>query len=313
MQEKIPFEFSELKSPNVSKAKMQQGDVVRIASSDLNYLEEFYTSRYDGTPLKMFAKQFSIAILNDSENAKSSLMRNTFFWLFVRAIREGQFIQVDLFVDSLNDSVIWTEVLNNSDPVELLDGIWSRTSYTIHYNDRFISDDMRDSNAFTTYVNCVVSYVLFYMQENISNPEYVEKTTMMHTETVSKSTKKNGKKKNTKKKVRQTVYVPKCIVINTSAQSVDDGEEAETAIENTTDETTANTAGKSTAGTGKRTYTGHTECWFTRGHKRRIVRKDGTVEFINVKPSIHVRDPNLLLKGMEKGRDIKLRKRRKEK
>ncbi|MBR2743888.1 MAG: hypothetical protein IKE01_01140 [Clostridia bacterium] len=204
-------------------------------------------------------------------------------------------------------------MLNNSEPMKLNDGSWTRASYTIHYNDRYISEDMRDSNAFTTYVNCVVSYVLFFMQENIDNPEYVEKSTMTHTETESKATKKNGKKKNAKKKVRQTIYVPKCVVINTSVQTVDDGEKAETAIEDTANEATASSAEKTATETGKRSYTGHTECWFTRGHKRRIVRKDGTVEYINVKPSIHVRDPNLLLKGMETGRDIKLRKRRKEK
>lgn len=301
MQEKIPFEFTELKSSNVPFAVVQRGDVVKIANSDLDSLEAFYRSKYDGMPLKLFSKQFAISILYDGMEEKLSNMVMCFL---VRSIREGQFIQVDFYVKSKGDRVFWTEVIDNRSSSKSTDGSWFVKTYSVMTDSTLFVENGNDSKQISSYISQVVTSVIFFMQENINKPKYVTKTTNVHTESSNKPNKKKGKK-NTKKTVRQTIYVPKCIIIGTDVQNVED--DSKVIIQNNPDDNAGNTIKDTTEGCEKRIYTGHTESWVARGHKRRIVHKDGTVEYINVKPAVHKRNPDLLAKGMERGRDIKLR------
>lgn len=286
MQSNYPFDVSLLKSSNVPMAKVQKGDVVRIADSDLDFLQEFYNTRYDGNPIKPFASRFAIAIKNDMNNTE---YKNDLILLYVRSLDDGAFIQVDMYQKSVGDRILWTEVLDNSKVMEVVDGHFFMESYSIHREGGLYEYAHGNEEQITTYISDVVHYVLFFMQENLENPEYVTKKVETHTETSGKPVKK-GKKKPAKKTVRSTMYVPKRIVSYEGA--------ADTSKEQNSESSKVDS---------KRIYTGHTEEWHTKGYKRRIQRKDGSIDYIDVKPSVRKRNPALLAKGQEKGRDIKLR------
>lgn len=292
MQNKYPFELSSLKSSNVPMAAVQRGDVVRIADSDLDFLRDFYNENYDGQPIKLFSKRFAIAVVNDMPG---TAFKSDVIFFLIRAIDDGDFIQVDMYQKSMGDRVLWTEVLDNSKPMCVVNGHLYMESYSIHLNGGIMDYKTGMEESITTYISDVVHYVIFYMQENLNNPEYVTKKTESHSESSGKPAKK-GKKKPAKKIVRSTMYVPKRVTVKNDAVPIrpDDDDKSKTTDENRE----------------KRSYTGHTEEWKTRGHKRRLVSKDGTVRYVDVKPSVRRRDPKLMVKGQEKGIDIKLRPKR---
>ena len=294
MQKKYPFELSSLKSSNVPIAKVQKGDVVRIADSDLDYLRDFYNKYYDGKPFKLFSQMFAISVLND---VKGALLKKESIIFFVRSIDEGNFIQVDMFEKSLGDMVAWTVVIDNTHQKYTKDGKFYMETYAIEHNGPGLSNAPNTvKERLTVYCSDVVQYVLFFMQENLNNPEYVTKKTEEHSEGSINPVKKKKKKNAKKKVVRSTIYVPKRIISEnestTDKASVTDGEEGNKDENKKTE---------------KRGYTGHIEEWKARGYKRRLVSKDGTVRYVDVKPSIRKRNPKLMAKGQEKGVDIKLR------
>lgn len=296
MQRKqFPFEFGELKSSNVPMATVQRGDIVRIADSDLDFLRDFYNDHFDGQPITLFSKRFAISVMNDIEGSPS---KKDVIIFFVRSICDDKFIQVDMYQKSVGDRVLWTEVLDNSKPMKKVEEGFYMESYSVHREGDLMGYVPLQESFVTTFISDVVHYVLFFMQENLNNPEYVARKTETHTENSGKHAKK-GKKKPAKKQSRVTTYVPKRITIkddvtadvkpNTDEQSIPEGERE------------------------KRIYTGHTEEWTARGHKRRIVSKDGSVRYVDVKPSVRKRNPKLLKQGQEHGHDIKLRTKSKPK
>lgn len=294
MQKKqFPFNVDELKSSNVPLATVRRGDVVRIADSELDSLRDFYNDKYDGMPIELFSKRFAITVLNDMEGTKH--LKDE-IWLFVRALQDGKFIQVDMYQKSVGDRVLWTEVLDNSKPMLKVEGGFYMESYSVHRPGDLTGYAVGMEEHITTYISDVVHYVLFFMQENLNNPEYVMKKTETHTEGSSKPTKGKKNKKSTKKTIRRTMYVPKHVTVR------DDDADAPKAIDKQQNDSQE-----------KRSYTGHTESWTSRGHKRRIVGKDGSVRYVDVKPSVHRRSPELLEKAQTKGVDIKLRTKGKKK
>lgn len=284
MQKKqYPFELDELKSSNVPMATVQRGDIVRIADSDMDFLQDFYNKYYDGQPITLFSKRFAIALLNDIEGSPSKMDVAIFL---VRSICDDKYVQVDMYQKSAGDQVLWTEVLDNAKPMKKVEDGFYMESYSIHHYGSLMGYEPSQESFISTYINDVVRYVLFFMQENMNNPEYVNKKTETRTENSGKPAKK-GKKKSTKKQTRVTTYVPKRIIVK--------------------DEAAVDKQIKPGKGLEKRIYTGHTEQWTSRGHKRRIVSKDGTVKYVDVKSSIRKRNPKLMEKGQEHGHDIKLR------
>lgn len=288
MQKHFPFELTELKSSNVPMATVQRGDVVKIADSDLDFLRDFYNEHYDGQPMRLFSNRFAISVVNDIEGSPT---KRDVMIFFVRAIRDGKFIQVDMYQKTVGDRVLWTEVLDNSKPMKKVEQGYYMESYSIH-RDGGLFEYASPNEAFvTTYISDVVRYVIFFMQENLNNPQYVVKKTNTHVEPGKPA--KKGKKKPQKKTTRSTTYVPKRITVLYDATETKPKAEEE---EQKPDEERE-----------KRIYTGHTEEWTARGHKRRIVSKDGTVRYVDVKPSVRKRNPKLMEKGLEHGHDIKLR------
>lgn len=296
MQKKqFPFEPGELRSSNVPMATVQRGDIVRIADSDLDFLRDFYNEHYDGQPMMPFSKRFAIAVLNDIEGSSS---KKDVIIFFVRSICDDKFIQVDMYQKSVGDRVLWTEVLDNSKPMKKVEEGFYMESYSVHREGGLMDYAVPNEAFITTYISDVVHYVLFFMQENLNNPEYVAKKTETHTESSGKPAKK-GKKKPAKKQTRVTTYVPKRITIK---------DDVSADVKSGTDEQS-----KQDAEREKRIYTGHTEEWTARGHKRRIVSKDGSVRYVDVKPSVRKRNPKLMKQGQEHGHDIKLRTKPKSK
>lgn len=286
MQKKqYPFELDELKSSNVPMATVQRGDIVKIADSDLDFLQDFFNKHYDGQPMTLFSKRFAIALLNDIEGSPSKMDMAIFF---VRSICDDKYVQVDMYQKSAGDQVLWTEVLDNTNPMKKIEDGFYMESYSIHRYGNLMGYEPSKESFIATYINDVVRYVMFFMQENLNNPEYVIQKTETRTENSGKPAKK-GKKKPAKKQTRVTTYVPKRIIVKDEATTDSDKQI------------------KPSEGLEKRIYTGHTEKWTSRGHKRRIVSKDGTVRFVDVKPSVRKRNPKLMKLGQEHGHDIKLR------
>jgi len=296
MQKNYPFEVSTLKSSNVPVDTVRRGDVVRIADSDLDWLRDFYNENYDGQVIKPFSNRFAVSVLNDMPEATN---RGDYILLLVRCIDGGKFIQVDMYQKSVGNRVIWTEVLDNSKPMKTIDGHFYMESYTICHESsisQYTYNVEGMDEAVTTYISDIVRYVIFFMQENLNNPEYVIQKTEVHTESTSKPGSKKKKKSVSKKTVRRTMYVPKRVVINEAKAIVSTKKTAENDVAKEQNE--------------KRIYTGHIEEWTTRGHKRRVVHKDGTVDYVDVKPSVHKRNPKLMEKGTSTGVDIKLKQRK---
>ena len=171
MQSNYPFDVSLLKSSNVPMATVQKGDVVRIADSDLDFLQEFYNTRYDGNPIKPFASRFAIAIKNDMNGTE---YKNDLILLYVRSLDNGTFIQVDMYQKSVGDRILWTEVLDNSKKMVVVDGHFFMESYSIHREGGLFEYARGNEKQITTYISDVVHYVLFFMQENPHKIEDVE-------------------------------------------------------------------------------------------------------------------------------------------
>ncbi|MBR2704441.1 MAG: hypothetical protein IKE91_03130 [Clostridia bacterium] len=288
MQKHFPFELTELKSSNVPMATVQRGDVVKIADSDLDFLRDFYNEHYDGQPITLFSNRFAIAVVNDIEGSPTK--RDVMIFL-VRAICDGKFIQVDMYQKTVGDRVLWTEVLDNSKPMKKVEQGYYMESYSVHREGGLMDYVTSEESFVVTYISDVVHYVIFFMQKNLNNPQYVVKKTDTHVEPGKPA--KKGKKKPQKKTVRATTYVPKRITVTYDATETKPNAEEE--------------GQKPDEEREKRIYTGHTEEWIARGHKRRIVSKDGTVRYVDVKPSVRKRNPKLMEKGLEHGHDIKLR------
>lgn len=295
MQNKKTFEMSLLKKSNVPLDAVQRGDVVKIADSDLDWLQKYYNENYDGSVANLFSNRFAVAVLNDIPGSEG---RGDVFFFLVRAIDNGKYIQVDMYQKSVGDYVLWTEILDNSHPIERIDGNYHTESFTV-VNQKSIAQhsEQTQQQEIAMYVSDVVRYVVFFMQENLNNPEIVTRKTEVHTESSGKPANKKKKKSASKKTVRRTMYVPKRIVVNPTEPTVSTELSKESVDEKT---------GESKE---KRSYTGHIEAWATRGHKRRIVHKDGTIDYVDVKPSVHKRNPKIMEKGNNAGVDIKLKPR----
>ena len=314
MQNKYPFELSALKSSNVPMATVLRGDVVKIADSDLDWLQSFYNENFDGNPIKLFSERFAVSVLNDIKDAPN---KNEYFLFFVRAIDGGKFIQVDVYQKSVGNMVLWTEVLDNSKPMSVIDGHFHMESYSIHHDGGLLPHSSDMASSITMYISDVVHYVIFYMQENINNPEYVNKTVTTTTQTIGSKKNKKAKKKLT----RSTMYVPRRIVTNVDTATTGAAQIADiSAVQSPSNvvQAAGNDTGTNTSSTGQpavnkglttaheRTY--HLEEWPTRGYKRTITHNDGTKEVINVPKSTHKRNPMLMKKSNGKeGVDIKLR------
>lgn len=284
-----------LKSTAIKRQIVENGDVVRIKDSDIDWLRDNFNQHYDGNPIKCFSPKFAIKLVNDYPGSNF----NEWVLFYVRSLDENDsLIQVDMYQHT--DDIIWTEVLINNEKL-----MPSEDGRFIVHSISFGVEGTPDSivQQVSAYMMDVVRYVLFFIGENINNPEYVSKNVTTQPQPTKP---KKSKKHTTSKPRRRTVYIPKKVtvpVLNTS-EAVTDMENtdyastvASTSINMATD-TSADMAGdvqeKSSDSTSKRPYSGHMAFWETRGYYRTITRKDGTTEQIWVRPSTHRRNPKLL-------------------
>lgn len=259
MYEECPFA---LKSTSVSKEDVDlRCDVVKIESEWLNtWLCDFYNEHYCGEKIQPMSEHFCIKV-------QDSITKDEKVWLYVRALDDGNFIQTDMYRKGEKNSVLTIVFYNKG--IDDGDGRFHLSTYAIDHPEY---GEMPEEimKTYAPQITDAVFYVLFYIQENINNPEYVEETTEVRNVKV-----RNGKKKARNKVFRRKIYVPRRVVVRATAIST----------ESTQTTTRSND-------TKKREY--FLSQWKVRAHIRRIVHKDGTVEYIKVNGTIRKRKPHLL-------------------
>lgn len=291
-----------LKSPKVPLSEVEQCDVVSIKDSDLDWLRDNYNEHFDGNPLPLFSKKFTIKIFFDKHTEDYG--KKTF--LFVRAL-DDVYLQVDLYQSVLPTRSMWTEVIINEQLEQVSSGMFEFNACTayddeINPNPSAVPDNIKKES--TTYINDITRYILFFMSMYADNREVVTRTK----ETKRKISNKKGKKAKATTTHRM-VYVPKKVVkyVEPSRSVELSSKIAETDIPAISEGQNGNVKKQPESKSTIRPYFGDIEEWPTRGYKRRHTRKDGTIVEVEVKPSVHRRNP-AKLRNTRKSTEYKVSK-----